>query len=148
MSSDLPIALDGGRSLLQVGPFQNSVLPVFLLNLQHCVLHPLFSLQVGSFALALVLLGGVIREQVKLFSFRLPGGLAFRNDMVGREVNLGFMMRLKSAITASTMAMTRTNEEYGLSEAYYPLTVSLSTAAMPRRTKVTHGIATLLPSAL
>ena len=87
MPSDLPITLDGGRTLLQVGPFQNGVLPVFLLNLQHCVLHPLFSLQIGSFALALVQLGGLIREQVKLFSFRLPGGLAFRNDMVGREVN-------------------------------------------------------------
>ena len=35
MSSDLLIALNGGRPLLQAGSFQNGVLPVFLLNLQH-----------------------------------------------------------------------------------------------------------------
>ena len=86
MPSHLLISLNGHTSSLEIGTFEDGILPEFMLDGYHGMLQGfLFALFVlGSFPLRCY--GGVVRKQVKLLTLVLRIWYAFlADDVVGGD---------------------------------------------------------------
>ena len=86
MPSDLLVPLPGCGAFLKIEPFEDRVLPVLLLDIQNCGLHPLFPLRSCGLLFPLLLRCSVVRKEIQLLLCH-AGGFLFRQHPIGGDVD-------------------------------------------------------------
>lgn len=86
MPTDLGIAVFCCSAFLQAHPFENGVLAKLLLNGQNSLLLVTLPFQSSGIFGLLTVSGLIVREQVKLFDFRLSGNRSLINNMVCNDI--------------------------------------------------------------